>query len=79
MNEKKEKKRFIFFMSLLICLCSFFVYVNSLEGEFVYDDSEVVLKNQDVIGTSSFKEIFSNNYWGEKMGTKWARNFSIGR
>ena len=61
MNEKKEKKIFIFFMGLLICLCSFFVYVNSLEGEFVYDDSEVVLKNQDVVGTSSFKDIFCSS------------------
>ena len=42
------------------------VYLNSLNGDFVYDDNSSIVKNQDVYGDSvSLSDIFSHNYWGK--------------
>lgn len=46
-------------------------YVNSCWGDFVFDDSEAVVNNQDVDpGASSLAEVFSHDFWGENISSK---------
>ena len=41
------------------------VYLNSLNGEFVYDDHSSIVNNRDVFGDQvSLGDIFSHNFWG---------------
>uniref|UniRef100_A0A8D8YQH0 dolichyl-phosphate-mannose--protein mannosyltransferase n=1 Tax=Cacopsylla melanoneura TaxID=428564 RepID=A0A8D8YQH0_9HEMI len=43
------------------------VYLNSLNGDFVHDDLPAIVRNQDVLGTSSVSQILLNDFWGTPM------------
>ena len=75
-EEVQPQKHIVLFSYLMVAFCSFFIYSNSFKGDFLFDDIEAVVKNQDVVGNSSLKEIFSHNFWGQKMGDKRALHFS---
>ena len=46
-------------------------YVNSCWGEFVFDDSEAVLSNEDVDpGASSLADVFSHDFWGHNITSR---------
>ncbi|KAK4880138.1 hypothetical protein RN001_008284 [Aquatica leii] len=47
-------------ISLLACLS----YANTLFGAFVFDDTEAVVKNKDVLLTTSIYDVFKNDFWG---------------
>lgn len=42
-------------------------YLNSLNGDFVHDDIPAVVKNADVTGDNSLKQLFLNDFWGTPM------------
>ncbi|CAG9562902.1 unnamed protein product [Danaus chrysippus] len=42
-------------------------YVNSLNGDFVHDDIPAIVTNGDVLGRSSIRELFLNDFWGTAM------------
>lgn len=52
----------------LLCIISLssLPYLFTLTGDFVFDDSEAVVKNKDVI-TDSWTEPFFNDFWGANI------------
>lgn len=40
---------------------------NSYNGDFVFDDSEAILNNKDVSGTTPLYQIFNNDFWGTNL------------
>ncbi len=53
---------------VLAALAAIFVYLNSLEGAFVYDDMPAVVDNPDVDASKTpFLQLFRNNFWGQGM------------
>lgn len=47
---------------VILSLC----FVNSYDGDFVFDDAEAIVKNNDVRDTPLW-EIFKNDFWGTKL------------
>ena len=56
------------FSLLIIALLSLCCAV-SYNGEFVFDDSEAIVNNEDV-QTTPLKDIFTNDFWGTKLNHK---------
>lgn len=52
-------------MIILLSLC----FANSYNGEFVFDDSEAIVNNEDVQSTPLWA-IFNNDFWGTKLTNK---------
>jgi hypothetical protein len=52
---------------LLVAALATICYIPSLNGDFVFDDSEAVIHNEDVRPTSPFWNIFFNDYWGTRL------------
>lgn len=51
---------------LLASLCAL-CYSNSVHGELVHDDVWAIVNNPDVRPDSSFRKIFSDDFWGKPM------------
>eukprot|EP00729_Bicosta_minor_P022658 gene22658-21325_t len=48
---------------------SVWLYIGSINGEFVFDDDSAITNNKDVTNPNQpLKTIFSNNFWGDEMG-----------
>ncbi|XP_076247643.1 protein O-mannosyl-transferase F38B6.6 [Calliopsis andreniformis] len=56
-------------VSLLIIMLLSLCYINSYNGEFVFDDSEAIVNNEDV-KTTPIKDVFMNDFWGSKLTHK---------
>lgn len=56
---------------LLLVTASALPYLFSLDGDFVFDDSEAITKNKDVT-QNFFTSAFTNDFWG----TDITSNFS---
>lgn len=56
---------------LLICLCSFLAYANSLGGEFVFDDTDQIVENQNIRSWDNFGKAFTTHVWAfrQRPGT----------
>src|SRR5438128_8288469 len=56
---------------LLIFLVSFLAYANSLGGEFVFDDTEQIVENQDIRSWDNLAKAFTTHVWAfrERAGT----------
>ncbi len=54
----------------LIFLAACVVYANSLGGEFVFDDTSIVLNNPQIrgLGFANLKQIFGSHYWQTAAG-----------
>ncbi|CAD6185849.1 unnamed protein product [Caenorhabditis auriculariae] len=47
------------------------VYVRSIDAEFVYDDRQAILSNQDVVGDDPWLlDVFSHDFWGNPMSNR---------
>jgi len=53
--------------SILLCLASVSMYLNSANGQFVHDDISAVVNNKDALAKSPVLFLFSNDFWGEAM------------
>lgn len=55
---------------LLIFLAAWAVYWNSLDGEFVFDDTSIVQNNSQIrsLAPSNLKHIFGSHYWQTAAG-----------
>jgi protein O-mannosyl-transferase len=53
---------------LLICLFSFLAYANSLGGEFVFDDTDQIVENQDIRSWSNLAKAFTTHVWAFREG-----------
>lgn len=54
----------IVFLVALVCFCI------SYDGDFVFDDSEAVVGNKDLLPETPLMNIFFNDFWGKKLDSK---------
>uniref|UniRef100_A0A3Q3XNG4 dolichyl-phosphate-mannose--protein mannosyltransferase n=1 Tax=Mola mola TaxID=94237 RepID=A0A3Q3XNG4_MOLML len=52
-------------VALLALLC----FINSYDGEFVFDDSEAIVNNKDLRPTTPLNNIWSNDFWGSNLSS----------
>lgn len=76
---------------LLIFLAAWAVYWNSLDGEFVFDDTSIVQNNPQIrsLAPENLKQIFGSHYWQTAAGQgglyrpvvvlSYAVNYAVGR
>lgn len=55
------------FYGTVIVLSTLFCYYNSLHCGFVFDDISAIKDNKDLRPTTSWKNLFLNDYWGSPM------------
>lgn len=65
-NGNNKTVQTIFISLAIIILCSI-TYWNSLNGDFVHDDLPAIVQNPDVLGTTSIRQLFANDFWGRSM------------
>lgn len=68
MQKWSEKLR-SFCTDLGLILLATFCYYPSLKGDFVFDDTEAIVKNTDLNIESDFLELFKHDFWGNDIGT----------
>lgn len=51
---------------LMIIFMSVAPFLLSLQGDFVFDDTEAIVKNKD-ISSESWLDCFSNDFWGTSI------------
>ncbi|KAF4523710.1 hypothetical protein B566_EDAN011574 [Ephemera danica] len=52
---------------LLVASLATVCYIPSLDGDFVFDDSEAIINNEDIRPTSPLWNVFINDYWGTRL------------
>ncbi|XP_071455403.1 protein O-mannosyl-transferase TMTC4-like [Hetaerina americana] len=52
---------------VIVALAAFLTYFNSLDGNFVFDDSEAIVKNKDVHPEAPLWNVFQNDFWGTPL------------
>ncbi|XP_061698022.1 protein O-mannosyl-transferase TMTC4 [Syngnathoides biaculeatus] len=52
-------------VGLLALLC----FINSYDGDFVFDDSEAIINNKDLKPTTPWGNIWSNDFWGSNLSS----------
>ena len=43
------------------------VFLNSLFGDFIFDDVHAIVRNRDVLGEASMADLWLNDYWGMQL------------
>ncbi|RZF36725.1 hypothetical protein LSTR_LSTR005038 [Laodelphax striatellus] len=54
-------------LDAIICFISAVIYHNTLDAGFVYDDSRAILSNPDVHGSTPWKGVWTNDFWGTPL------------
>ncbi|CAG2105928.1 unnamed protein product [Medioppia subpectinata] len=49
---------------IVIIFVSIVCYLVSLRSEFVFDDTEAILNNKDVMSDTTLSQVFANDFWG---------------
>ena len=60
---------------IILCFCIPFL-VNSVFNQFVHDDTPAIVRNKDVQGQTSIKDLLLNDYWGKPKNIKQAKPLS---
>ena len=55
---------------LIIGTIALICYINSVHGDFAFDDTEAVLSNKDVNPKTPLSEVFSDDFWGNNLSSK---------
>ncbi|XP_068124093.1 protein O-mannosyl-transferase TMTC4 isoform X2 [Hyperolius riggenbachi] len=58
-----------FWARCLVGVLSFMCFVNSYNGNFVFDDSEAIINNKDLREDSSFGDLWLHDFWGTKLSS----------
>jgi tetratricopeptide (TPR) repeat protein len=53
--------------AIFVLLASVFVYLNTLNHEFVLDDHQAIESNKDILPESPISDIFVHDYWGANI------------
>ena len=75
-RKQQQRKIFLSIMAKMyiayfaVFLLALFNYLPSLWGDFVFDDAEAILNNDDVITNSSLTQVFSNDFWGTPIASR---------
>ena len=67
MEIKFNFATFNVFGYLVIALLAATSNINSLNGDFVFDDSEALINNKDILPTTPIKNVLENDYWGTNL------------
>uniref|UniRef100_A0A3Q0T3I4 dolichyl-phosphate-mannose--protein mannosyltransferase n=1 Tax=Amphilophus citrinellus TaxID=61819 RepID=A0A3Q0T3I4_AMPCI len=52
-----------------VALVALLCFINSYDGEFVFDDSEAIVNNKDLRPTTSLSNIWTNDFWGTNLSS----------
>ncbi|XP_037542613.1 protein O-mannosyl-transferase TMTC4 [Nematolebias whitei] len=52
-----------------VALVALLCFMNSYDGEFVFDDSEAIVNNKDLKPTTPLSNIWSNDFWGSNLSS----------
>ncbi|XP_010783056.1 protein O-mannosyl-transferase TMTC4 [Notothenia coriiceps] len=52
-----------------VALVALLCFMNSHDGEFVFDDSEAIINNKDLKPTTPLNNIWSNDFWGSNLSS----------
>ncbi len=58
------------FSRLLVGVLALACYLNSVRGQFVFDDSEAIVGNQDVDPATPLSRVFTDDFWGKRITDK---------
>ena len=53
--------------SIVVFLIAVICYTTSLNGGFVFDDTEAVINNEDVKPGTPISQVFQNDFWGTNI------------
>src|SRR5262249_45997005 len=70
-------KRAPFEAPLLVAI-ALAVYANSLHGEFVFDDQNVILRNPQLLNLKAFHQIFEFSGWRQPLNVTYGLNYYLG-
>lgn len=56
--------------SILVFTLAILCFANSYDGQFVFDDSEAILANKDLLPETPIEKLFSHDFWGKKLDSK---------
>lgn len=60
------------FIKTFLFIVGFSVFWNSVWGDFVFDDSEAIVNNDDVQGVAPFWKLFFNDFWGSLINQNYS-------
>lgn len=52
-----------------VALVALLCFINSYDGEFVFDDSEAIVNNKDLRPNTPLNNIWSNDFWGSNLSS----------
>ncbi|XP_077392865.1 protein O-mannosyl-transferase TMTC4 isoform X1 [Festucalex cinctus] len=52
-----------------VALVALLCFINSYDGDFVFDDSEAIINNKDLKPTTPLTNIWSNDFWGSNLSS----------
>lgn len=52
-----------------VALVALLCFINSYDGEFVFDDSEAIVNNKDLRPTTPLNNIWRNDFWGSNLSS----------
>ncbi|XP_072252706.1 protein O-mannosyl-transferase TMTC4 isoform X2 [Leuresthes tenuis] len=52
-----------------VALVALLCFINSYDGEFVFDDSEAIINNKDLKSTTPLNNIWRNDFWGSNLSS----------
>jgi hypothetical protein len=52
---------------ILVGTAAVLCYVNSLDGGFVFDDSEAIINNEDLKPETPISNLLYNDFWGTRL------------
>ncbi|XP_022243209.1 transmembrane and TPR repeat-containing protein 1-like [Limulus polyphemus] len=52
---------------VMVGMVAMLCYLNSLNGDLIHDDIVAITTNPDVLGHTSLRELFLNDFWGKPM------------
>ncbi|XP_008486662.1 transmembrane and TPR repeat-containing protein 4-like, partial [Diaphorina citri] len=60
------------FIKIFLFIVGVSVFWNSVWGDFVFDDAEAIVNNDDVQGTAPLWKLFYNDYWGSLINQNYS-------
>ncbi|XP_078614416.1 protein O-mannosyl-transferase TMTC4-like [Branchiostoma floridae x Branchiostoma japonicum] len=56
--------------SVTVCLLALLCFWRSWDGEFLFDDSEAIVNNKDLLSETPVWELFQHDFWGKNLASK---------
>ncbi|XP_024244428.1 protein O-mannosyl-transferase TMTC4 isoform X1 [Oncorhynchus tshawytscha] len=58
-----------FHAKIAVALVALLCFINSYDGDFVFDDSEAIINNKDLIPSTPLNNIWRNDFWGSNLSS----------